>query len=174
MSSFLRVTQQPGWVSYGDILIDSKCQSRALIPNQETRYSPGNCQGSPWSSLPSHRTARWESQGLGSAFVEWGQRLQNLYPSPSPTAISGYGGGIIWCQTRLFTPLLFCYVLLPTPPISCSCLLAWVPLALETQAELAGGLTSLDVWTCANPSKIDPLPLPAGWAGTARLKQATQ
>lgn len=66
-----------------------------LIPNQETRSSLGNSQGSSWNS---RGAAGWESQGLGSACVEQGQRLQHLYAlSPSPTSIWGYGGVTIWC-----------------------------------------------------------------------------
>lgn len=113
-----------------------------------TRELPGVSLEQPAQSQDS----RIGEPGLGVCFCGVGtETTESLYPSPSPTAISGYGGGIIWCETQLFTPLLFCYVLLPTPPISCSCLLTWVPLALETQAELAGGLTSLDVWNLCQP-----------------------
>lgn len=100
----------------------STANSRAeRVPNPKpgeqvlTRGLPGVSL----SSLPQSQGSGTGEPGLGVCFCGMGgQRLRHLYPSPSAIAISGYGGGIIWCETWMFTPLLFCYVTLPPPPLS--------------------------------------------------------
>ena len=117
-------------------------RAERLTQTRRPRYSFGNSQGTP-GKLAQSQGSRVGEPGLGVCSHGGGLRLQCLYPpSPSPTAIRGYGGGEYQIDAKVV-------ILLYSPPTTTtvfhSFLLAWMPLAREPCAELAGGLTSLDV-----------------------------
>lgn len=88
MSSCLRLIQHQGWVSYGDILVNSKCQSRAPNPKPGdqvlTRELPGVFLEQPAQSQGSGMGV----PGLGVCFCGAGGRgygisTHHLAPQPS-------------------------------------------------------------------------------------------